>query len=239
MLPLSHICLALYEVGSCPPFSFLRGMRPADTIIERLWSIAEPVCTNSGYELVDIVHSQSPQGWVLRVFIDHPPDPEQRDPDPIEGVRVDPPGDVHQDRSTIGLRDCEQISRQLSAILDVEDPLEHAYNLEVSSPGLDRPLRKPSHFRRYLGQIAKVTLRDGLDGRRNFKGTMVAVADSDSPEQRPAPESADIPAGFSLSDATTLVMNVDGTEYRLPLGDIQNARLVPDWNDLFRRKQKR
>lgn len=193
-------------------------MRPADTIIERLWSIAEPVCTNSGYELVDIVHSQSPQGWVLRVFIDHPP-------------VADP---LHQDGSTIDLSDCERISRELSAILDVEDPLEHAYNLEVSSPGLDRPLRKPSHFQRYLGQVAKVTLRDGLDGRRNFKGTLVDIGPKQADGQ--ADDRAD---GQALGAPDTLVMKVDGTEYRLPFHDINSARLVPDWDELFRRPRKR
>ena len=215
-------------------------MRTADTIIERLWNIAEPVCANSGYELVDIVHTQSPQGWVVRVFIDHLPGPERASTFPHEqdgeanGTATGHfGGSTELDSAAIDLSDCELVSRELSAVLDVEDPLDHAYNLEVSSPGLDRPLRKPSHFERYLGQMVKVTLREGLEGRRNFKGTVLALereTDGAKTDQSPGP---------MTTTATTLVVNVDGTEYRLPFNDIQNARLVPDWNDLFRRSRKR
>ena len=195
-------------------------MRPNDTITERLWNIVEPVCGASDYELLDLVLSQSPTGWVLRVFIDHDATAASHastvgDADIEEATHQEPPPAPVPDGSAISFADSEDISRELSAILDVEDPISHPYNLEVSSPGLDRPLRKPEHFRRYLGQVAKVSLHDGIDGRRNFKGTLLALTDSEGRSEK-------------------IAIDVDGTEYQLPFNDIKTARLVPDWNALFR-----
>jgi ribosome maturation factor RimP len=251
MVPLSHICLTLHERWAhAHLFLFLEGMKTHDTTNKRLWSIADPVCTGAGYELIDVVLTQSNTGWVLRVFIDHLPNmPIDRTPNESES-------------SDIGFDDCERVSRELSAVLDVEDPIVHAYSLEVSSPGLDRPLRKPAHFQRYLGQEAKVTLRHGIGGgRRNFKGTLVAFAEhqanhlQDEGSADAAPDgSADgiataAPAIDSQSvaerrigddfESAILTMQVDGTEYRLPFRDIETARLVPDWDSLFQRDRRR
>ncbi len=187
-------------------------MRTTDVTTARLWKIIEPVCTGSGYELVELVLTQSPAGWVLRVFIDTPP-PES-DPEATVG-------------SDIGFDDCERVSRELSAVLDVEDPIDRAYNLEVSSPGLDRPLRKAIHFQRCLGQVAKISMLRGVDGRRNFKGQLVAL-------EPPASGPAD-----ADTEDTIITVDVDGVEYQLPLSDVDNARLVPDWDSLFQRGQKR
>ena len=197
-------------------------MRLNDTIIERLWSLIEPVCSDAGYELVDMVLTQSQTGWVLRVFIDHERDAADESPAAVGVV----------DRSSITFDDCEAVSRELSAVLDVEDPLDHKYNLEVSSPGLDRPLRTLVHFRRHLGYVAKVTLRDGIDGRRNFKGTLKALEPS-----APAGDTKTPSAAPSEQPDMAVTIEVDGTEYRLPFNDIKNARLVPDWNALFRQGQ--
>jgi len=71
--------------------------------------------------------------------------------------------------------DCADVSHQLSAILDVEDPLPGSYTLEVSSPGLDRPLVRPADFERQLGETVKVRMREPIDGRRNFKGRLLSV----------------------------------------------------------------
>ena len=105
-----------------------------DPIADRVLHLAEPVCASSGYELVDVRFVMEQGGWVIRVFID----------------RVD--------ERPVDLDDCERVSRELSALFDVEDPIPHAYSLEVSSPGIDRPLRTAAHFRRFVGATAKITM---------------------------------------------------------------------------------
>ncbi len=153
---------------------------------DELRELIEPVCTSSGYELVELEF----KGGVLRVFIDYPPDDER----------------------SISFEDCERISHELSALLDVEDPIVEKYSLEVSSPGIDRPLRTPEHFRRFVGQEAQVSLRAGLDGRRNFKGTLMEVSNNGS----------------------VVTINVDGKDYELPLADLSSAKLVPNWDALMK-----
>jgi ribosome maturation factor RimP len=235
-------------VGSGPPFLLLERMRLNDATTVRLWNIAEPVCAGAGYELIDLALTQSPGGWVLRVFIDHRSQPGAQpgvqpgaDPGAETDHVVGAEGglDAHDPGSSvrISFADCERVSRELSAVLDVEDPIAHAYSLEVSSPGLDRPLRTVAHFERVVGEIVKVTLASGIGGRRNFKGTLVAV------NREPGGEAG----ATSEHDQTTseqagqvmMTIHVDGTEYRLPFNDIESARLVPDWDALFPRGQQR
>lgn len=79
----------------------------------------------------------------------------------------------------VTLEDCESVSRQVSSVLDVEDPIDGEYTLEVSSPGLDRPLYLVDHYARYVGEQVNVRLRVARDGRRKFKGTIVAVEGDD------------------------------------------------------------
>jgi ribosome maturation factor RimP len=130
-----------------------------------------------GFELVEAELSGGRHHRTLRVYIDG-----------AEGVTVD---------------DCAAVSRQLSAILDVEDPITGSYTLEVSSPGLDRPLVTPADFRRFQGATIKVRLLNALDGRRNFTGRLLETT----------PES--------------VVMEVDQERFNLPLAAIERARLVP------------
>ena len=157
--------------------------------------LAEPVCSGSGYELVHLAYLRERHGLVVRVFID----------------RIDEQG------AAIGFADCERVSRELSALFDVEDPIPHAYRLEVSSPGVDRPLRTPEHFRRHVGEVARIAMEPGAaadhGGRRNFQGRLVAV-EGDEEDARVAIE-------------------VDGVTHRLIVADIAAARLVPDWDALF------
>lgn len=183
--------------------------------------IAEPVCAGAGYELVDLSLTQSRGGWVLQVFIDHPMPAE---PETIAGAEEIASSETSSsgDGAGVGLTDCERVSRELSAVLDVEDPITFAYQLEVSSPGLDRPLRTLAHFRRFLGSEVKLRLHEGLDGRRNFKGTLQAVI--------PGPDGDD--------DAALIVIEVDGKQHQVPFDDIDNARLVPDWDALFGKGSK-
>jgi ribosome maturation factor RimP len=103
----------------------------------------------------------------------------------------------------ITLADCEHVSKQIGDLLDVEDPLPGGYVLEVSSPGLDRRLRKPEHFSAALGDEIRVELRKALDGRRRFRGRLISA------------------------DATAIEIEGDGKRWRLPMAEIGMARLVP------------
>ncbi len=122
---------------------------------ERLIALLEPLVERLGYELVDIEWLAAAGGGLLRVYIDQP-----------EAVG-----------GHIGIADCERASRQISALLDAEDPLAGAYALEVSSPGFDRLLRLPRHFGRFVGQRLRVKLRRARGGRRRYTGTLKGVDD--------------------------------------------------------------
>src|SRR6185312_9726118 len=150
------------------------------------------------FELVDVRFILEQGGWTLRVQVDLPLS-EVTDLSEVPSDRVD-------------LEDCENISRELSAVLDVDDPIPHAYSLEFSSPGIDRPLRTAAHFRRFAGAEIKVSLAAPLAGtdRKNFKGELTASADD------------------------TITMVVDGQTFTLPIVDIDTARLVPDWDDVMK-----
>jgi ribosome maturation factor RimP len=172
-----------------------------DPIAAKVLRIAEPVCAAAGYELVDVQFTMEQGGWVLRVYLDR--------------AAAAGPG--------VDLADCERMSRELSAVLDVEDPVPQAYELEVSSPGLDRPLRTAEHFRRHVGQEARIVMVQPVatpsGGRRNFKGPLVGVEEE---------------GGQAL-----VLVEIDGQQvYRLPLGDIEQARLVPDWDAVMKKGEK-
>ena len=106
---------------------------------DELARLIEPTIEGLGYELADLEVKLHEKDGIVRIFIDKVPD-------------------------GIGMEDCEAVSRQVSALLDVEDPIPGNYTLEVSSPGLDRRLTKVTHFERFLGEIVKVKLRFALDG---------------------------------------------------------------------------
>ncbi len=137
----------------------------------------EPTVENLGYELVWIEMSHQDKNRTLRIYIDAP-----------GGIQID---------------DCETVSRQISALLDVEDPMNTEYFLEVSSPGLDRPLVKPEHFKQFLGDQARIIMHTHILGRRKFKGEMVE-ADDDA-----------------------VVVEMDGESFELPYKDMDSARLEP------------
>lgn len=148
-------------------------------ISEKVEAIVGPTLARMGYELIDLQLKTGGHRGVLRLFIDAP-----------EGV---------------GLEDCEKVSHQVSGLLDVEDPIPGAYELEVSSPGLDRRLRRREHFERFAGAEIRAELAASQEGRRRFRGELLGI---DEEEQ--------------------VRMKVDGVEYRLPLNDIEIARLVPE-----------
>ena len=131
-------------------------MATAGAVRDRLLALLEPLVEQLGYELVDIEWASAPRSGLLRVYQDLPAGREGH----------------------IGIEDCETVSREVSALLDVEDPLPGAYTLEVSSPGFDRVLRKPAHFRRFVGERVWLELQLPRDGRRRFTGTLVRATDT-------------------------------------------------------------
>jgi ribosome maturation factor RimP len=143
-----------------------------------LAKLLEPTVTRLGYELVDLEVRLGGSGGMVRLFIDKP--------------------------DGIDLEDCETVSQAVSALLDVEDPVPGNYNLEVSSPGLDRKLTKVEHFQRFAGEIVKVQMRFPIEGRKRFRGTLVSSNDE------------------------SIVVEVDGEPHSLPMATIDTARLVPE-----------
>jgi ribosome maturation factor RimP len=138
--------------------------------------LINPVVEALGLELWGIEHVQQSGQSLLRIFIERG-----------EGVTIE---------------DCEKVSRQVSAILDVEDPIAGEYTLEVSSPGIDRPLFTPEQFKLYEASEVNIKLRNSLNGRRRFKGTIIEVSGED------------------------IVVRVDGEDYQLHQPDIEKAQLV-------------
>jgi ribosome maturation factor RimP len=121
----------------------------AMTLRDRLLTLIEPLLGRLGYELVDLEYGGGYGRGNLKVFIDS--------------------------AAGVGLEDCERVSREISALLDVEDPIPGAYTLEVSSPGFDRVLRTPAHFGRFVGSRVFVELKEPRAGRRRYTGELLAV----------------------------------------------------------------
>ena len=144
-----------------------------------------PTVQSLGLELLGAEYLPAPGGALLRLYIDVPAD--------------------LTDARTVGIEDCEAVSREVSAQLDVADPISGHYTLEVSSPGVDRPLFTPAQYARFIGETAKVTLKLPQDGRRRLQGTIAQVAGND------------------------VAFNVDGTDMTVSFDNIDKARLVPDW----------
>jgi ribosome maturation factor RimP len=145
--------------------------------VRDLSELFEPVIQSMGYELVGIEFQGSTQHGTLRVYIDH--------------------------ENGIGVEDCTAISHQVSAILDVEEPIQQAYDLEVSSPGLNRPLFKSADYEQFTDRLVKIKMAVPFEGRRNFKGVIQGVKQS-----------------------KTVQIMVDGESYELLISDIAKANLI-------------
>jgi ribosome maturation factor RimP len=130
--------------------------------VEQLRAIAGRVARSRGLEIFDVQFRRESIGWALRVVIDRPAGPEAAD------------GGTPQEDG-ISVADCKQVSDEISAILDVEDAIDHAYTLEVTSPGLDRPLRGLGEFRRFAGRLAKVVVSEPVEGQSHFEGRIEGV----------------------------------------------------------------
>jgi ribosome maturation factor RimP len=126
--------------------------------VDRIRAVADRVVQSHGLELFDVQLRREPSGWVVRVFIDKP-------------------GPSGTPEDSVGVEDCAVVSREMSTILDVEDPLDRAYTLEVSSPGLDRPLRDARDYERFTGRAAKVVVDEPVDGQTAFAGRIRGLED--------------------------------------------------------------
>lgn len=146
------------------------------------WQLLQPVVEAMGYEFVGCERLKHDRQQILRVYIDTP-----------QGADID---------------DCEKVSHQISGVLDVEDPLNSRYILEVSSPGIDRPLFKIEDFERWIGETVKLKLAVAVNNRRNFRGIVIAT------------------------DDRSIVLDVDQQQYTIPFTSIDKAKLVPDYTQL-------
>ena len=173
---------------SRPFFVFAIWMATMDT--QALAQRFSTVLADLGLECLGVEFFPSQGQGTLRVYLDIP-----------EGAA---PGADGQ-RREVGIEDCETASRELSALLDVEDPIPGHYVLEVSSPGLDRPLFTAAQFARVLGQDVKVLLRAPLEGRRRLRGKLVTV------------------------DGEHLVLEAEGKVFAFDHGQVESANVVPDW----------
>jgi ribosome maturation factor RimP len=175
---------------------------------ERLIALTEPLLAGLGYELVDVEYAATRSEATVRVYIDWPEGkmPPERAAVPDDGTRA---------FDGIGVEDCERVSRELSALLDVEDPIAVPYQLEVSSPGMDRILRTAAHYLRHVGQRVAVELAAPRNGRRRFTGELVRADDVE----------------FEL--------NVDGAMVTIRYSEVGKTRLAPDWSRQQRRGKRR
>ena len=128
----------------------------AETVVDKVRAIAARVAGGYGLEIFDVQFRREAPGMVLR-------------------VQIDRPGPASREEDSVSVGDCANVSRDLSAIFDVEDVVPTAYTLEVSSPGLDRPLRRIDDYRRFTGRLAKIVMREKVDGQGFFRGKIGGV----------------------------------------------------------------
>lgn len=153
-----------------------------DATLTRIWELTIPLAQAEGMEIVDIEfrYEGSRGGRVLRLYVDKE-----------GGPNVD---------------DLSRVSRQLSEVLDVQDTIDGAYTLEVSSPGINRPLRKPEHFSRFIGKRIRVRTRDLIEGRRSFLGILNEVA------------------------GNSVRLTQEGKQYLIPFAMIEKSNYEHDWS---------
>lgn len=154
----------------------------------RVRTLAQELIARAGYELVDLEYRREPGGWTLRLFIDKP--------------------------GGVTLGDCEQVSREFGTVLEVEDPIPHTFHLEVSSPGLDRPLTREGDFLAAEGKLVRIVVREPINGQRNFSGRLIDVRQSD-------------PAG--TPGMVLQIRDETGADHLIPRESIARARSIHEW----------
>ncbi|MET0500428.1 MAG: ribosome maturation factor RimP [Candidatus Binatia bacterium] len=153
-----------------------------DVTLTRVWELAVPLAEGEGLEIVDIEfrYEGSRGGRVLRLYLDK-----------SGGPNVD---------------DLSRMSRHLGELLDAQDTIDGAYTLEVSSPGINRPLKTPAHFTRFIGKRIRVRTRDMIDGRRSFLGILGEVVEDG------------------------VILTQEGKRYRIPFSVIEKSNYEHDWS---------
>ena len=153
------------------------------SVVEQVRAVAARVAETYGLQIFDVQYRREASGMVLR-------------------VQIDRPGGGATSEESVSVDDCARISRDLSAVLDVDDVVPGAYVLEVSSPGLDRPLRTVDDYRRFRGRRAKLVMRERVDGQMFFKGRL-----------------------GGLEDNRVIIEDDDGRQHQVPIGVITRANL--------------
>ena len=151
--------------------------------LQILNELLQPLVEDLGYEFIGLEYNPNPKHSVLRIYIDH--------------------------ENGVGIQDCETVSRETAALLDVKDPIRSHYNLEVSSPGLDRPLFTPAHFSEFTGSEVQINLYAPQDGRRKFSGPILSAGES------------------------SVNIEQDGSEVTLEYDNIAKAKLIPDYEKIL------
>ena len=151
--------------------------------LQKLNELIQPLVEDLGYEFVGVEYNSNPKHSVLRIYIDH--------------------------ENGVDIKDCETVSRETAALLDVKDPIRSHYNLEVSSPGLDRPLFTPAHYTEFTGYEAQINLFAPQDGRRKFSGPILSA------------------------DQGSVKIEQDGSEVTLDFNNIAKAKLIPDYEKVL------
>jgi len=151
--------------------------------LQKLNELIQPLVEDLGYEFIGLEYNPNPKHSVLRIYIDH--------------------------ENGVGIQDCEIVSRETAALLDVKDPIRSHYNLEVSSPGLDRPLFTPAHFSEFTGSEVQINLFAPQDGRRKFTGPILSAGES------------------------SVSIEQDGSEVTLDYDNIAKAKLIPDYEKIL------
>ena len=146
-------------------------------MLESVRAVAERVTLSGGFELVDVEAKRGREGYVVRLYVDK--------------------------QGGIGLDDLQSVSEEVSAILDAEDPIESAYTLEVSSPGLDRPLKREEDYQRFSGRLCRLSSYEPVAGRRHWTGRLLGVAEG----------------------LVAVRLEQEGVDCRIPLSKIAHARL--------------
>ena len=152
-------------------------------VVEQVRAIARRVASAYGIEIFDVQFRRESGGMILR-------------------IQIDRPGPAATAEESVSVEDCANISREMSAILDVEEIVPSAYILEVSSPGLDRPLRSTDDYRRFTGRLAKVVTREPVDGQTFLRGTLGGV-----------------------DEGHVIINGEDHKRHRVPVGAITRANL--------------
>ena len=151
--------------------------------VQKLNELLQPLVEDLGYEFIGIEYNPNPKHSVLRIYIDH--------------------------ENGVAIQDCETVSRETAALLDVKDPIRSHYNLEVSSPGLDRPLFTAAHYSEFTGSEVLINLYAPQDGRRKFSGPILSAGES------------------------SVNIEQDGSEVTLQYDNIAKAKLIPDYEKIL------